>query len=428
VKTAIALVAGVLAAAPALPVRGEEPARMTLAEALSLARENNPELLAARADVETARSQRETAGALPNPVLSYSTSKIPTDGTPSDTIYGNDFYSRSYDTVVSAGMLVEIGGKRSGRRASADAGIAGADARLADAERLLDASVVKAYVAAAVAARGAALSRESADSFDRSVAIAREREAAGDVSSADRAQVEIAAGRLRADAAQADLAAGNALRALAALLNRPTASLAEDLDALAAAGDDAGAAPDDGTVLAKRPDVLALDAAVRRADADLALQKAFRVPDPTLQVQYEREPPDQRNTFGFGVSLPLPVLNRNAGPIRAASVAAESARRDFARGRVRAAQDLAATRQALDVATARAARIAGELAPKAASVRDTIRYAWEEGGASLLELLEAERNANDLLLAAAAAQGDLASARADYRAARRTAPGAPETK
>ncbi len=426
-KTAIVLIAGALAV-PACSARGDEPARVTLAEAVRLARANNPDLLAARADLEGARAQREAVVALPNPVLSYSTAKIPTDGTPAGTVFGNGFYDRAYDTILSAGQLVEIGGKRSSRRASADAGIEGAGAHLADSGRLLDASVAKAYVGAAVAARSAALMRDSAASFARSVTIAREREAAGDISAADRAQVEIAAGKFLADAAQADLASGNALRALAALLNQPAVALAEDLDALAAQARESDAAPDDGAVLAKRPDVLALDAAVRRADSDLALQKAFRVPDPTLQVQYEREPPDQRNTFGFGVSFPLPLFNRNAGAIRVASVAAESARRELVRGRVRAEQDLAATRQALDVATARAARLAGELVPKATSVRDTVRYAWEQGGASLLELLEAERNANDLLVAAAAAQGDLAAARADYRAARLAATSDRETK
>jgi len=421
VKTPCILIACALAA-PAFSARGEEPVRVTLEEALRLAHENNPDLLAARSDLQTARAQREAAVALPNPVLSYSTSKIPTDGTPAGTIYGNDFYSRAYDTVVSAGQLVEIGGKRGSRRASADAGIAAADARFADAGRLLDASVVRAYVAAAVAAKTAALTRESAASFARTAGLAREREAAGDVSAAERAQIEIAAGKLLADAAQSDLVSANARRALAALLNRPSVALAENLDALAAAEDGPGPPADDASVFAKRPDLLALDAGVRRADADLALQKAFRVPDPTLQVQYEREPPDQRNTFGFGVSFPIPLFNRNSGAIRAASVAVESARRDLARGRVRTEQDLAATREALEIARERAGRLVGELVPKATSVRDTVRYAYEQGGASLLELLEAERNANDLLVAAATAQGDFAAARADYRAARLAAP------
>ncbi len=416
-RTAIFLFVGALAA-PAVPALGEEPPRLTLAQALRLARENNPDLLAARADVETARAQRETAGALPNPVLSYSTSKISTDGTPASTVYGNGFFNRSYDTVVSASQLVEIGGKRGSRRTSADEGIAATSARLGQTSRLLDASVVKAYVGAAVAARSAALSRESAEAFAQTVTLAREREAAGDISAAERTQIEIAGGRFLADAAQADLALGNAVRALAALLNRPAVALADDLDALADGAGPLSAAGDDGTFLARRPDVASLEATARRADADLALQKAYRVPDPTFLAQYERQPPDQRNTFGVGISFPLPVFNRNAGAIRAAELAVETARRDLARGRVRAEQDLAATRQALEIASARAARLAGDLQPKAEVVRDTVRYAYQQGGASLLELLEAERNATDIRLAAAAARGDLAAARADYLAAR----------
>ncbi len=420
-RLAIALLAGALAA-PVSPVRGEEPPCLTLAEALRLARESNPDLASARSDVDSASASRDAATRLPNPVLSYSTTKIPTDGTPAGTVYGNDFYSRSYDTVVAASELVEIGGKRRSRRDSADAGIAGASARLADAARLLDAAVVKAYVAAAVAARGADLARASADAFAKTAALAKEREEAGEISAAERAQVEIAEGRFRADAAQAALASSNAARALAALLNRRAVLLADDLDALAGPAGGAPAAADDDAVLLRRPDVLASEAALRRAEADLALQKALRVPDPTLLVQYEREPPDQRNTFGFGVSLPLPLFNRNAAGVRQAELARDAARRDLERARVRAAQDLAATREALDTAAARAARLSDDLAPKALGVRETVRYAYEQGGASLLELLEAERNANDLLLAAASARGDLAAARADYLAARAAAP------
>ena len=51
-------------------------------------------------------------------------------------------------------------------------------------------------------------------------------------------------------------------------------------------------------------------------------------------------------------------------------------------------------------------------------MRDTVAYSWREGGASLLELLEAERNLNDLRLAATAARADLVNATADDRTAR----------
>ena len=146
------------------------------------------------------------------------------------------------------------------------------------------------------------------------------------------------------------------------------------------------------------------------------------MPDPTLLAQYERQPPDQRNTVGFGVSFPLPVFNLNGGAIRATQVAVETARRDFTRGRVRVRQDLAATHDALETARARAVRLVNDLLPKSQTVRDTVRFAYEQGAASLLELLEAERNANEIRLAAVSARGDLITARADFLAAR---PGAP---
>ena len=124
-KKTIGLAVAALCVFAATPAPGEDAApRVTLAEALRVARAQNPDLLAARADVESARAQRATAVALPNPALAYSTSKIATDGSPANTIYGNGFYSRSYDTVVSASQLVEIGGKRKDRRVSADEGIA----------------------------------------------------------------------------------------------------------------------------------------------------------------------------------------------------------------------------------------------------------------------------------------------------------------
>jgi cobalt-zinc-cadmium efflux system outer membrane protein len=413
------LAVAALCALAAASGRAEDVPRLTLAEALRLASARNSDLLAARADLESARASRVTVLALPNPVLGYSTSKISTDGMPAGTISGNGFYSRSYDTVVSATQLVEIGGKRKDRRLSADEGILGATARVADAERLLDAAVVKAYSAAGVARASATIARETAASFEKTAGLAKERETAGEISVSERMQIEIAAGRFLADAAQADLAYGNAARTLAALLSMPAVAPSEDLDAPGVVVPPASpATPDDETFLARRPDLAALDAAVRKSEAELALQKAFRTPDPTLLAQYERQPPDLRNSVGFGVSFPLPVFNFNGGAIHAAQVAVESARRDLDRGALRVRQDLAATRHALETAQARALRLVNDLLPKARTVRDTVRFAYEQGAASLLELLEAERNANDIRLAAISARGDLASARADFLAAR----------
>ena len=55
--------------------------------------------------------------------------------------------------------------------------------------------------------------------------------------------------------------------------------------------------------------------------------------------------------------------------------------------------------------------------PKSEQIRQTMAYAYQKGGASLLDMLVAERNDNDIRLAAAQAASDTASAGAAFKAA-----------
>ena len=422
-----ALAASVLSLLAPPPARSQAPPAegLTLRDALARAREANPDLLAARSALDAARAQEQIAAQWSNPTLTFTTEKISVDGTPAGTVLGNGFFDRNYDTTIAIGQPIELGGKRKNRRRSAREGIAAAEARLADSERLVTAAVVKAYAAALVARDNARLTRESADSFRRTAELAAVREQAGDISASERAQVEIAAGRFQADAASAEVAFRSAVRALESLLNlRSTEEgtpLADDLTTLAPVSLAAGPRPTDEEVLSRRPDLAALEANVRKAEADLALAKGFRVPDPTILAQYERQPPDQSNTVGVGVSLPLPVLNRNAGGIRAAETELFAARRELDVARVKVRAELVGNRAAVAAAQARVERFRGELLPKAEQVRSSVEFAYSKGAASLLELLEAVRNSNDIRLAASAAAGDLIASRADLAASQAVA-------
>ena len=55
----------------------------------------------------------------------------------------------------------------------------------------------------------------------------------------------------------------------------------------------------------------------------LAYQKALRVPDVTLTPNYDRQSNYALNYFGIGVSVPIPVFNRNKGNIQSASAAVQ---------------------------------------------------------------------------------------------------------
>jgi cobalt-zinc-cadmium efflux system outer membrane protein len=55
----------------------------------------------------------------------------------------------------------------------------------------------------------------------------------------------------------------------------------------------------------------------------LAYQKALRVPDLTLTPNYDRQSNYAPNYFGIGLSVPIPVFNRNKGNIQSASAAVQ---------------------------------------------------------------------------------------------------------
>jgi cobalt-zinc-cadmium efflux system outer membrane protein len=166
-----------------------------------------------------------------------------------------------------------------------------------------------------------------------------------------------------------------------------------------------------------RPDVVAAEAALRKAQADVHLQKAIRIPDPTVLAQYEHEPPDNPNSIGLGVSFPIPLWNRNRGSIMLAEAAREQARLAYEKIKAQAAGEIAIAQLAYEDARARWESYRDNIRPKSEQIRKTIAYAYEKGGASLLDLLSTQRNDNDVRLAATQAQSDILVAIAALNAA-----------
>ena len=400
------------------PVPAQSKRVLTLADAKRITFENNWDLLAARSDVDIATAQRIVARELPNPTLSLSSTKVPVDNHSTATGGRNDLWSRNYDTVAAINQLFEVGGKRASRKASAAAGFKGAEARLKDARRVLDLAVTKAYVGALLAQTNVHILQQSAGSLRKEEQIADTRMKAGDISRADKSQIEIAADRLELDASTAQTSAATAKIGVEVLLGvpKPAADWApgDSLDNLALV---VPFLASEGAAGALRPDLLAVEATREKAEADLRLQKALRIPDPTFLVQYEHEPPDKPNTLGFGVSFPIPLWNRNRGGIQAASASLNQATVQVEKTKALIAADIATAELAYTDASARWRHQRDLIQPKSAEIRQTIAFAYEKGGASLLDLLLAERNDNEVRLGTVQAAADTANAAAALKAA-----------
>ena len=390
---------------------------LSLAEAKRIALGKNWDLLASAAGVDAATAQRIVAHEFPNPTLSVSSSAINVDNRLSSTSAGNGLWDRSYDTILAVNQLFEIGGKRRSRQASAQAAFEEAKAEFLDAERTLDLGVTRAYAAAALAEESARVLRESAGILREEARIAEVRFKSGEISSSDKSQIEITTERFELDARAAESSAARARVALEVLLGVPLPKgdvvLTERLEALV----DSGAGLNPNSTVARRPDVVAADAALRKAEADLRLQKANRIPDPTVVAEYEHQPPDRPNTVGFGVSIPLPLWNRNRGNILAADAAREKARLDLERTRAQASAEVATALLAYSDAVKRWQSFRDSIRPRSEQVRKTKAYAYEKGGASLLDMLVAERDDNEVRLAAIQAASDAVVAIAALQAA-----------
>ena len=394
---------------------------LSLADAKRCAFERNWDLLAAKSGVDAATAQLLAAKEFPNPTFSYSSAKI--GSRENATTIGNGLWSRSYDTIFAVNQLIEIGGKRQARRLSAKAGVAGARARFYDARRLLDQGVTKAYVAALLAVENERILNESASLLRHEVEIARVRLKVGDLSDSDEKQIENNADVFALQAKSAEAAAKQARIALEILLGvgqpngnwKPTESLAQIVAA--------NPQSNESKTNALRPDVLAAEADLNQSKSDLKLQKAMRIPDPTLSFLVEHNPPGggpPEDTVGIGVSFPLPLWNQNRGEIKSAQAVVDKNALALAKARAQAVADAASAQSEFREASERLARYQNQILPRSQKVRESVAFAYEKGGASLVDFLEAERADNDARLASAQALSDSASAGADLRAATET--------
>lgn len=147
----------------------------------------------------------------------------------------------------------------------------------------------------------------------------------------------------------------------------------------------------------------------------------MRIPDPTISLGYEHNPPGGGppvDTLNIGMSFTLPIWNQNKGAIDAARATVQQSRLAFAKLQAQMRSDVINGGAAFDEASSRFQRYHEQIRPQSASARAAVAFKFEKGAATLVDLLEAERTDNDVRLATAQAMADTASTAADLTAAR----------
>lgn len=376
--------AAVLAAPMA--VSAQPPtSRLTLAEALARAKAVAPAAAAGRARAEAAQAGVADAARRPNPTFEFRQE---------NWLSGVSRDALPLDTFAEVTQLVEIGGKRSARRAVAQARADVGAASAALIERTLVGEVAQVFLTAVRARdRREALATQMTDLTEMVRVMAR-RVAVGTTAEADLLKLRVEEARTGLDLVRSETAAAQALAELTALLDSEVSLEGLELPAVAPADP----AADIAAAVARRPDVVLAARAVDEARESVRLEEARGVPDPSLNAGYKRT--GGFDTALFTVSVPLPIFDRNrlartlaAGELRAAELERSAAERR-ARGELLAARE-AATRL---VARARDARVT--LVDPARVARDAARAAFQSGALDVLRLVDAERVHADAVLVA----------------------------
>jgi len=346
----------------------------------------NPVLRAAQIGISESRAQEITAYLRPNPDFTATLDQInPFTNNP-------DRYQPFAQALpfISGSYLHERGHKRELRRESAQKATDIAVSNLADQERNLLFNLRNAFVQTLQQKAILTVARETLASYDRSLNISRDRFKAGDIAQMDLDRLELQRVQFESDVQTAEVNLRTAKINLLTVLNDRTP--VEQFDVTGPFDFAEQVPPLDEfrqIALSTRPDLKAAIQSIEKAETDHRLALANGSADPTFGVDFARNPPIPVY-MGVSVTIPLRIFDRNQGEkLRTQLDVTRNLRlQDATRAQVFSDVDSAHAMLNSNLTLLRPYKT--KYLQQAGRVRDTVSFAYQHGGASLLDFLNAE--------------------------------------
>ena len=388
---------GLAALAPGLAV-GQTASELTVDELVGRALADNPDLMAARIEVEAAAARVQQAGLRPNPTLELG---------------GQKAISPDNNLNVGLSLPLDLNGRKAGRVGVAERELDVRRRQVADRERRLRADVRMKAGEVLGAQRSLRVIDELLQVNRDGLALVESRVRAGaapaleeslqvvEVNRLD-ASRQLAQSRVEIATLQLKLLAGMAADAPLTVRGELTTSppTLERAEAVQRA-------------LASRPDLAAARAEVAVARAMIRKEQAEGRWDASVNVGYMRQEfgfglngltnsgqtrpiQDTFHYFGGGVTIMLPVLNRNQGNIAAAEAGVRAAERRLEFTTLTTQQEVEAA-FAQHEAARRSLEIYGRgVRDVARRNLDVVRQSYELGRGSLLDVIAEQRRLIDI--------------------------------
>ncbi len=365
-----------------LPVWAQTSPTLSLSMAINQALQDSPALSSARAALSAAEGTERQAGVLSNPELGFEAENLAGSG----DYRGTDAAEYTY----SISQKVELGGKRTSRRS-----LAGAERQVTQKDMhatQLDIvrSVTMAYGDVLVtqeklklAIARESLAKDVLANVSQRVGVARDP-----LIYKNQAEVTFATARLEQQKAQRDLQL--AKRKLASHWRDATLGESLDTSVLTSA-----TAPQPLDVyqskLSATPDLQRYEDVRSAKAAAFQLEKTQHIPDPSFSIGVRDFKETGHQAMVAGVSLPIPVFNRNSGNIARASSEIIQAEQDAKQARLNAEQALHEAWLDWQTAHGEATELQTRIIPSAEEALTLSRQGYERGRFSFLEVLNAQR-------------------------------------
>ncbi|MBS1564404.1 MAG: TolC family protein, partial [Bacteroidetes bacterium] len=286
---------------------------LTLAEAESKAIKNNLLLIAAQYNIEASKAQIIQAKLWDNPVLNTDQNIYDGKCFRHTTINGQP-YGQIFVQVLQE---FKTAGKRSKLAAMATTSSLLAELQFTDVLRNLKYAVRTNYHTAWQLKQTRALYQREAAEIETLLSGMKAQYDAGNISLKDLLRVQALGLSLRQSLAATDRQWTETNSSLRLLLQEDKNIVYDPQPA-----EEASAPVVSDTLLeqAKKnnPEWLAEQKQLLYQQQNLSYQRALRAPDITAGVEYDRASSYAPNYWGLAISLPLPLLNRNQGNIKAA--------------------------------------------------------------------------------------------------------------
>jgi cobalt-zinc-cadmium efflux system outer membrane protein len=392
---AIAAVAGILTSA--MPLCAQQ--NFTWDQIKTKFEAANPTLKADAINVQEMQAQEITAYLRPNPGLTLST-----DGNQIAPYKGvwQPLSGSQYQANFS--YLHERDHKRELRLETAKEGTQIAQSQHEDLERNLLFNLRSVFVQTLQAKAVLDLTRQELDYYDHIIDISRDRFKSGDLAEIDLDRIELQRVQYESDWQAAEVNLRTSKIQLQQLLNDRTPVDQFDVQGSFAFTDQLQSLEKfRQTAADNRPDLKAALESLQQANTNHQLAVSNGSTDPTLGAWYTYNPsfnnPFDKQTLGLSVSIPLRIFDRNQG---------EKQRTQLDIGRNRQLTDAARAQVFSDVDSAYA-QLNSNLVllrpykdrylEQATRVRETVTYAYQHGGASLMDFLNAQSDYRSVQMA-----------------------------